>query len=208
MNSFGRNLIAAVGVFLMTHVADSAFANQLVNGGFEVPVLPADSYLNIGPGGEPFGWQVTAGDIDIVRLPLPSLSTYFNAFEGSQVLDLNGFTRGTISQDFPTLAGQVYLTTFAYADNPRESGLSTASISVTDVGTTASLLNDSVAHSSSSDSIANYVTYSKSFTAVGALSRLTIASTSPSGDPSGGIFLDAVAVTSVREKRPRSSSSE
>ena len=157
----------------------------------------------------------TTPELDIVLPPLHAFAARFNnsrtssdsiprsqcygVSTASQVLDLNGFTRGTISQDFPTLAGQVYLTTFAYADNPRESGLSTASISVTDVGTTASLLNDSVAHSSSSDSIANYVTYSKSFTAVGALSRLTIASTSPSGDPSGGIFLDAVAVTSVPE---------
>ncbi len=42
------------------------------------------------------------------------------------MVDLNGFVRGSIYQYFPTVLGQLYTLTFAYADNPLEGGISSA----------------------------------------------------------------------------------
>jgi len=55
-------------------------------------------------------WTINDGDIDVI----PSLWT---AFEGSQSIDLNGFTPGTISQTFDTVAGTQYLVQFRIAGN-------------------------------------------------------------------------------------------
>lgn len=178
-------------------------ADLLANGGFEEPVLAADSFLTIDPGMEPagFDWVVTAGTVDIGSLPLTPFVLYA-AFEGSQALDLNGTSRGTVSQDFTTVAGRVYRLEFVYADNPFETGVSSADIVVSDVVSAGSLLTDSVTHSTSVNSPtpdADWMFYSDTFTATGALTRLVFESTSASGSASGGVLLDAVSVSEVPE---------
>lgn len=100
------------------------------------------------------------------------------------------------------MTGQAYSLSLAYADNPVDLAvLKTASIKITDVTTTASLLATSISHSTSTNSPpdADWLTATFSFTAAGPTSRLAIRSTSADTSPSGGIILDAVDVHIVPE---------
>ena len=101
----------------------------LVNGGFEDPALSPGAFITISPGGEPagFAWEVSSGTVDLAHLPVSPFVEY-PAFEGVQALDLNGVGLGALFQDFATIAGETYLLSFAYADNPSEGGISTADI--------------------------------------------------------------------------------
>lgn len=177
-------------------------ADLVINGGFEAPALGSGSFQTINPGAEPagFGWTVSSGNVDLGHLPVAPF-ILFSAFEGNQGLDLNGTERGAIFQDFATVVGQAYQLTFAYADNPSEGGISSASILVSDVGLSSTLLSDSVSHSTSTNSLggADIDIYSGSFVASGALTRLAFTSTSASNSASGGILLDAVNVSAVPE---------
>jgi uncharacterized protein DUF642 len=194
-------LVIGVGIAICC-VASVASANNLTNGGFELPALVPGAFVTIPPGGEPvgFAWKVTSGDVDVAHLPVTPFVEY-PAFEGVQALDLNGTITGAISQDFPTIVGQAYAVSLAYADNPVAGGTSTASVKVTDVATTASLLSTSISHSTSTNSppFADWLTATFGFTATGTTSRLSIASTSPDTSPSGGVILDAIDVHAVPE---------
>jgi hypothetical protein len=179
-------------------LANSCRGDLLIDGGFESPALPAGAFVDIAPGGEPagFAWTVSSGTVDLGHLPIfPFIN--FSAFEGNQGLDLNGINRGAIFQDFATTVGQAYSLTFAYSDNPFEAGVKSASVVVTDVGTSLSLLSASVSHSTSTNGPppnADWQIFSDSFVATGTMTRLAFASTSASDSPSGGILLDAVRV--------------
>ena len=192
------HLSAGLAVVVALLAADPCRGDLLINGGFESPALAPGTIQTIGPGGEPAGfvWQVSSGTVDLGHLPFSPFVQYA-AFEGNQAVDLNGNERGALFQDFATTIGQSYLLSFAYADNPFEGGISSASVAVTDVGTSASLLSSSVSHSTSTNGPppdADWQIFTGSFTAVGTTTRLAIASTSASNSAGGGIILDAVAV--------------
>ena len=185
------------------HFAPAAFANVLTNGGFETPPQALGTYITIAPGGEPagFAWKVASGDVDLAYLPVIPFIDY-SAYEGLQALDLNGTISGAISQDFPTIAGQAYSLSLAYADNPVDGGVKSASIKVTDVTTTASLLATSISHSTSTNgppANADWLTATFGFTATGVSTRLAISSTSADTTASGGVILDAIDVHAVPE---------
>jgi len=190
--------------FLMLPMARWAAANELVNGGFETPVLSSGAFITIGAGGsgEPpgFGWTVPTGNVDVAHLPVTPFVEY-TAYEGVQALDLNGDVAGAISQNFATVAGQSYGLFLAYADNPVAGGVSSASIAVTDIGSSSVLLSTSIFHSSSTNSPPNadWLTAALGFTATGSTTRLLISSTSADTSASGGIILDAVDVHAVPE---------
>ncbi|MBL9123339.1 MAG: DUF642 domain-containing protein [Planctomycetaceae bacterium] len=191
-------IVLLVSIILGT-AATPARGATLLNGGFETPLQTLGNYLLITPGNEPVGfdWIVVSGDVDISHLPVTPYVEYA-AYEGVQALDLNGNTNGTIRQDFATQPGQAYLLSFAYADNPFAGGTSTASVAVTDVGTSGVLLSGNVSHSTSTNGpppSADWQIFESYFTATGPLTRLTFASTSPDVSPSGGIVIDAVAVS-------------
>ncbi|MGD9722359.1 MAG: DUF642 domain-containing protein [Pirellulales bacterium] len=181
-------------VFLAARAAPAA----LVNGGFESPALAPNNFQTITPGTEPvgFAWLVASGSVDIGHLPISPFIDY-SAYEGNQVLDLNGLTNGTVYQVFATTPNQAYILSFAYADNSNEGGISTADIDVVDAVSLASLLSDSISHSTSTNgppASADWTLYSQIFVATGASTRLTFTSTSASTTASGGIIIDAVAV--------------
>jgi hypothetical protein len=194
----GKCCLVVAGIVLsLLFAAAPAGANLIVNGGFETPALAPGAFQTIVPGGEPAGfvWSVTSGDIDQAYLPVNPFVDY-PAYEGNQAVDMNGTVRGALSQVFATSPGSTYSISLAYADNPLEGGVSSADILLTDVGTTTGLLSSSIFHSTSTNSPANadWQVFSALFTAIGPLTKLSIASTSPSDSASGGIILDAVSV--------------
>lgn len=188
----------AVFATLLSH--SMGRANVLLNGSFESPVVTPGTFLNFGAGAEPagFDWKVATGNVDLAG---PNPFIFFPPYDGIQAVDLNGFVRGSLYQDFTTVLGQQYSLRFAYADNPLEGGISTADVSVTDLVSFGTLLTGSVSHSTSTNSPPNgdWIVYSGSFTATGPSTRLLFVSTSASNSASGGIILDDVIVQPIPE---------
>jgi Protein of unknown function (DUF642) len=204
MSRFGLLFVSsACALIAGLHLAPAASANILVNGGFETPPQVPGTYVTISPGGEPagFAWKVASGDVDLAYLPVTPFVDYL-AYEGNQAVDLNGTVSGAIYQDFATVAGQAYSLSLAYADNPVDGGISSASIGVTDISSSSVLLSTSISHSTSTNgppANADWLIATFGFTATGVSTRLSISSTSPDTSPSGGIILDAIDTHAVPE---------
>lgn len=182
-------LLAATCLF-----AGTSHANLILNGGFEAPLQQPQQFVTIAPGNEPAGfeWQVESGNVDVGG---PNQFILFPALEGQQGLDLNGTMRGSIFQDFTTVVGQRYQLRFLFADNPVESGVSSADVEVIDLLSNGAVLSALITHSTSSNSTgADANEYVGSFVATGTNSRLRFRSTSASNSPSGGVLLDGVSV--------------
>jgi len=168
-----------------------------INGGFEVPGIGSD-FLTIAPGSEPagFGWRVAAGTVDTVR------QGFFGAaaFEGTQWLDLDGSSAGTVVQSFATVAGTQYLVSFAYANNPYATGGATVpargTFRVLDDATSTDLISPLLLlHGSSTPADLLWTsTGDLLFTATGAFTSFSFQSNNPASS-FGGLFLDGVTLT-------------
>ena len=112
-------LFSGAGAFAFL-VMSPARADLITNGGFETPVTGNFTDFTAGLQPPGFGWVITSGGVDVVRAGPNFAST---AFEGSQFLDLDGFTPGAIAQTFTTTPGTNYLLSFAYANNPEGAGV-------------------------------------------------------------------------------------
>jgi Protein of unknown function (DUF642) len=196
-----RSFIVFTALFLsFFQMANQAYAGSIVNGGFELPQLPSGTqYILISPGSEPdgFGWSVTSGNVDVVM----GGGVYIPAFAGSQWLDLDGGTAGTIQQSFVTTPGSSYELTFAYANNPvRGTVPATATVSVFNNADNQNLITPfTITHSTSSSGNPDWIQSSLiQFAAQGTLTTLSFASNDPSGSL-GGIALDAINVAAVPE---------
>ena len=60
------------------------------------------------------GWQIDSGSIDLYN----ATQSGYNAYQGSEWVDMNGDGPGEISTNIPTVSGQQYVLNFAYAPNP------------------------------------------------------------------------------------------
>lgn len=195
-NQTGLYLLASVLIAGCT--VRASLANQLTNGGFETPELSPGGALLLDGSFSAGGWH--GANVKIVNLPRPSLGINFNAFEGSQLLDLggNGSSGGNIFQEFPTVPGQVYRVTFQYADNPLDDGPSGASFAIRNADEISSIWTDTVEHSSSTTEAANFTLYSRDFTAASSLSNFILG---PFGSvaANAGLFIDNVDISLVPE---------
>ena len=172
---------------------------EIVNGSFELPLLPMPQWVLITSGDEPadFGWTVFQDDVDVSsegwNSPVVGDVTG-PAFEGNQYLDLVGSdTTGGIRQVIEVTEGTVYDLTFAFANNPAASP-PTATVSVQ--GCAGTLVHETLRHSTSTASNLQWEPVSHTFTADGPLVRVEFQTTTAVS--SGGILLDAVAVTPVQ----------
>ncbi len=171
-----------------------------VIGGFEIPQLTGGrEFITIAPGSEPagFGWSVTSGNVNVVV----GEGGFITAFAGTQWLDLDGGTAGTIQQSFATTPGGVYSLSFAYANNPILGTVpASATVRLFNTENNAQLLPPfTITHSTSSGSDPDWIQSPViQFTAVGALTTLSFASDDPAGSI-GGIALDGISVSRVPE---------
>lgn len=165
---------------------------QVVNGGFEAPVISNPCCNTVPPDALP-GWTVDTGDINVVNgtyagpaSPGPNL-----AYEGLQYLDLVGQSgSGSISQSIATVAGQVYQLTFAYSNNIF--GGAAAAAATVSIG---SLLAP-IAHSTATTTNLNWTVFTGTFVGTGSD---TLNFTSVLDSQNGSIFLDAVSIAAVPE---------
>lgn len=178
----------AVAFVLLLGGLTSARAEQIVNGGFEMPALPPGTLFNLVTDDFIPGWTIPAGwSIDLVR-------DFWPAFQGSQSIDLDGNSGigNTILQSFGTVPGRRYSLSFAYANNIQTPW---ASGRVEVLGATT-LLDTTVTHSGSTFGDMGYSTFVSSFQADSPLTTLQF--THVGGPIFGrGLALDAVSVTSV-----------
>ena len=159
-------------------------ANLILNSGFEQPTTSTDLFI---PAGDLslVAWTVVSGSVDVV----PNTGRW-SAFEGTQSLDLDGQSAGTIEQFFATTAGTTYLLSFEYANNlaPPIS----ATVSVLGAGAFP-LLSQDISHSSSTALDMDWTHFVSPFTANSAMTTLRFSSLDfPSSF--AGIALDAVSV--------------
>ncbi len=108
-----RRFLTITALVASSFFARSASAqNLLSNGSFENPALSSTTqFTTILAGGTIGAWTVGAGGVDLIR-------TYWTPYSGSQSIDLNGNSPGSISQTIATTAGGRYTLTFALAGNP------------------------------------------------------------------------------------------
>jgi hypothetical protein len=101
-------LMLAFGVFFGT--VTPAHANEIVNGGFEEPLLAPSSgpFIYIPAGLSLPGWTVGGDSVDLTTI------YYAATHSGNQALDLSGIAPGSISQNVATTPGTIYLLNFWY----------------------------------------------------------------------------------------------
>ena len=103
------SLAAALSALLAVSTAGPAAAATVFTDGFENPVIYND--FTEFTAGQQFGpWTVTTGSVGLTR--------DWQAAEGTQSLDLNGFSPGAVARALPTSLLTTYRVTYALAGNP------------------------------------------------------------------------------------------
>ncbi|MCX6902062.1 MAG: choice-of-anchor C family protein, partial [Verrucomicrobia bacterium] len=85
-------------------------SNIVSNGDFETPNA-GSTFVTYSSGRTFGGWTVEFGDIQMI-------GTYWQSFAGKQSVDLDGYQRGAIFQDIPTVPWHSYTLSFNLAGNP------------------------------------------------------------------------------------------
>ena len=125
-----RIVATLTGITLATFCfASSLKANLLVNGGFEAPTLPKDTYSIMDQSKVP-GWKSTATDhmIEVWSTPFNGVS----AFEGNQFAELNANMQEAVYQDISGVAAGDLLS-FGFAHRGR-AAVESMRFTITDLG--------------------------------------------------------------------------
>ena len=185
-----RYVLAAAAVSLIS----SAGSAQVVNGGFEAPVITDPCCNTAPPASNLPGWTVTP-DVNVVNGTFMSTAPGGAnlAFEGSQYLDLVGQSgAGSISQDIMTTGDLLYNLSFAYSHN-LFTGVPSASANVLINGVVVA----TITHTGGTSADLAWQPFSLGFTATGPTT--TIGFVNLTGGQNEGVFLDAVSVAAVPE---------
>ncbi len=172
--------------------------NSAQNGSFEDPVVALSgpqAYLYPGPNPPLTGWTVPSGSVDLTQ---PGV---WNAADGNQSIDLDGFAAGSLRQTLATVPGQQYQVTFKYSSNPGDGNVGPSAPSASMVVKAAGTALGSFTHAygpapspAFSPAVLSYDSGQASFTASGATTQLDFVSTDAPSN-AFGIVLDNVVVT-------------
>ncbi|MEU5783415.1 DUF642 domain-containing protein [Micromonospora lupini] len=107
--TIGVALAAVLSALLTALTASPAAAAVVFADGFENPAIAGD--FTEYAAGQQFGpWTVTTGTVGLTR--------DWEAAEGDQSLDLNGFSPGAVARTLPTRLLTTYRVSYALAGNP------------------------------------------------------------------------------------------
>ena len=165
--------------------AVSQAGNAVDNGNFERPSVPEGSFNTYVQGQSFGGWTVGFGNVDHV-------GTYWDAGDGTQSVNLNGTTAGSVFQNVATKAGQRYELRFLMAANPDVAAFTATMRVLWDGAEIASPNFNSGGHSISD---LGWERRSYTVTATQAVTRLEFASGNTSGRGDVGPVLDDVTVS-------------
>lgn len=159
----------------------------LRNGGFERPALPSGPGVQTFIAGEKIaGWKVKSGQVDVVS------EARITPGEGSQFLDLNGTSAGTIVTKLDTVIGQSYTVSFLFAGNPENPAVTLHALTAK-AGRASLVVVADTADATTLDPGWQVATFT--FTATKATTKLSFAG-DPTNGPTGPI-LDDVTVQEV-----------
>ncbi len=170
MLAVGATSASANGINILTN---GSFEDGIHRGPTVQTLYPNDTEMN--------GWKVISGSVDWIY------GSVWPAQAGNYSLDMNGYTAGTIEQNFSTTIGATYLVQFYLGANPGANPTVTLSVKATGGLSQGFIVSP-----------APSVTWTKesyTFTATQLTTTLTIA-----GDPNAGASgpaLDNVSVTAV-----------
>lgn len=185
---------ALVVTLVLPHVA---CAELVLNGSFEQPTATSTfsggTYTEVPPATLP-GWTVVSGSVDTVA---PGVgSSWAAAYDGVQVLDLNGVGPGSISQALTLTGAPSYSFSFAYSRHP---GISSASATYDILDSTLTSLIGGPQSFTSTGSLA-WTEVSGLFTTSDSTATIVFTSTQTAGTPIfAGVALDAVSVQAIPE---------
>lgn len=186
-------LLATVVLFM-----PSAEAVPFTNGSFEQGTNPPVSYTTLLAGSTDLtGWGIGGHSIDWI-------GSYWNAYDGTKSIDLNGLGPGSIYQTFDTVNGQTYEVKFMLAGN--DDGLPVVKTLIGYANNIADAVDFSFNTTGNSNSSMGWTEYGFSFTASGSSSTLFFESNTSTPNFSGiypgnpfGPALDDVRVSAVPE---------
>jgi hypothetical protein len=171
----------------------AASAEQLTNGGFELPTQTTFLTVTAPDAATIPGWNVIGGTVDVANAVGNGFVTG-PAYSGAQYLDLNGSSAGDIRQTFATTPGASYTLSFAYANNYVNTNNATATLAVADGATT--FINTTITHTTSAAGVLDWSVFTQNFTAQQATTTVSFTSTVGGA---GGILLDGVSVAVAPE---------
>jgi hypothetical protein len=155
-------------------LATAADPNLIVNGSFELPLVPAGFYSDFAAGStEIQGWTVVGVDVALIHGSFTNSGVHFRAQEGVQLADLTGVTSNSqtsgVTQNVPTSIGQEYELSF-YVGSASDGNLfspSTIDVSI-DNGPRVSFTNPATPN----DAL-DWEQFSVSFSATGTTTNVT-----------------------------------
>jgi hypothetical protein len=182
-----------------------AATNLLTNGGFDLigaGAVPESwgglTYYTDGthPGNVALpGWTVEAGSVDLTS----TASGWGPADMGPYSLDINGWSAGTISQQFATVLGQTYFVSYAFSRN--EAGSPNDPVQATVAAGGVSQLVSVSYEDPAFGSIGHMLWEHGGFSFVGDGNEATIRLAAVT-DSNAGVFFDTVAVTTAGVPEP------
>lgn len=190
--------IVATGLLALAAGPALAADELITNGGFESPQVSDAPGYQVYPAGSRgiTGWTVVSGSVDLVR------TSFYQAAEGTQSLDLDGDSAGAIRQDVAVEAGKTYTVGFRLAGNPGGNLPPIKRVSVSFAGQDRTFTVDTSQQPSRQDLAYRAITFTA---AVPAGSAITTPLTFSSGDDAssnGGVAVDAVSVTAADAPTP------
>lgn len=106
-----------LGIAFMMALAATPASAQIINGSFEIPIVPTGSFTSY-PGGSTAitGWTVVGVDTAVISGTFMNSGITFQAQDGNQWIDLTGFNTNSslngVTQDVTTTIGTQYLLSF------------------------------------------------------------------------------------------------
>ncbi|MGP3952417.1 choice-of-anchor C family protein [Streptomyces sp. 7N604] len=166
-------LLSGTATAVETHVPNKMSGSppsvrDITGGSFESPAVPSEvNWLSFREGESLDGWHVS-GPVDLV-------GQRWQAADGTQSVDLNGWGRGALSQTFPTNPGAEYVVSYSLAGNPESGGpeLRTGQVLVNG----QSIQDFSFDTTGNTPSLMGWVTETVSFQATSASTTLAFTST-------------------------------
>ncbi len=134
------------------------------------------------------GWVVTGGTIDIVAGGPTVLG---EANTGSQMMEVNGSSAGTIQQTFPTLVGHSYTLALFYSNNPNPAEAQPSYAAEVSVQGASVLVDQILTHAGATTANMNYLPFSATFEADSTTTTLILASRQSGFN---GVYFDTVSV--------------
>jgi len=169
----------------------SSWANLLVNGSFETPVVPTNSFLDYQVGSAGItGWTVTgaSGDVTVLNKGFNCCGVTFTSSDGNQAVDLTGLADDAVSRGLSqtlTLAAGPYILSFDVGNYSDPNGSGSPNPSRVQVFVNSVLLG-TFSNANNTPGVINWQTFTLGFSATGS-TTIELRNVATAGDDYTGV---------------------